>query len=61
MLLYDKIKAVLVAQGVDASYELIRALETMIQREISEARDDGYDAGHYACWSESNYSMRNEE
>ena len=60
MLLYDKIQAVLREQGVDDSYELIRALETMIEREIEEARDDGYDAGSYATHSEYNTWARDE-
>jgi hypothetical protein len=60
MLLYDKIQAVLREQGVDDSYELIRALETMIEREIEEARDDGYDAGSYDTHCEFNTLARYE-
>lgn len=61
MLLWDKIKAVLNEQEVDDSSELIRALEVMIEREIAEARDEGYDAGHYAAHCEYNTLGRNEE
>ena len=61
MLLWDKIKAVLREQEVDDSSELIRALEVMIEREIEEARDDGYDAGQCAAESQAAFSARNEE
>jgi len=61
MLLWDKIKAVLREQEVDDSSELIRALEVMIEREIAEARDEGYDAGQCAAESQAAFSARNEE
>ena len=61
MLLYDKIKAVLNEQEVDDSSALIRALEVMIEREIAEAREEGYDAGQCAAESQAAFSARNEE